>query len=86
MTGVTLSVPGRCYTARMNGPSSDNDASRDVLDALAQIDVDELTFVELRRLETALEEKLKLVAGECRKRSAADDDGDTTIQVLVEED
>ena len=70
----------------MSSPSSDNDASEEVLDALAQIDVDELTFVQLRRLETALEEKLELVAGEREKRSAADDDGDTTIQVLIDED
>ena len=63
-----------------------NDPSRELLGALMQVELDGMTFVQLQRLKTALNDTLELVTAECDKRRDGDDDGDTTIQVLVSDD
>lgn len=69
----------------MGKSSATNDPSQALLDALEQIDVSELTFMQLRRLQAALETTGNAVDTEVEKRSA-DDGDDTNIQEMAKAD
>ena len=53
------------------------DSSLEAIDTLAALDLSELSFVQLKRLEKVLRQAGEAVAGESAKRADVDNSGDT---------
>ena len=57
--------------------TEDQDASLQAINALSVLDIGSLSFIQLRRLQKALEQACSDVAEETARRSEADASGDT---------